>query len=195
MTAVEGYGSITTNIEPSETVVQSHDEWASNNMHRSDSQKKTTTLLLTVVCLFLLLVEWWHGAATTTGENRNSAVASVASPMAMTQQLSSSSLLESKEVNRNHPKYHDPAKVLYFDQIVDHNHPDTSGTFQQRYYENLNYWKGPGHPIFLIFGGEGELPKILYPFVSEVLAKQKGAYTICPEHRYVAILCTCIRSR
>lgn len=69
-------------------------------------------------------------------------------------------------------------------QIINHNnHP--SGTFRQRYYENFDYWKGPGHPILLILGGEGSLERMLYPFVSEVLAEQFGAVTFNPEHRCV----------
>lgn len=74
---------------------------------------------------------------------------------------------------------------FFTQQIVNHDNPDTSGRFRQRYYENLNYWKGPGHPIFLILGGEGPLEQILYPFVSEVLAERFGAVTFNPEHRYV----------
>jgi len=77
---------------------------------------------------------------------------------------------------------HDPTKELFFSQIIDHDHPKTSGHYRQRYYENRNHFQ-PGHPIFLIFGGESELPKILYPFISEILAAEKGAYTINPEHR------------
>lgn len=78
-------------------------------------------------------------------------------------------------------------KAKYFaQQIVDHEHPDVPGTFRQRYYENLQYWEGPGNPIFLILGGEGPLERILYPFVSEVLAKRFGAVTFNPEHRYVS---------
>ena len=84
----------------------------------------------------------------------------------------------------------DQAK-FFTQQIVDHDHPDTSGKFRQRYYENLNYWKGPGHPIFLILGGEGPLERILYPFVSEVLAERFGAATFNPEHRYVTNTYSC----
>lgn len=78
----------------------------------------------------------------------------------------------------------DPDKPLFFEQIVDHRNPKTSGTYLQRYYENLNHWRGPGHPIFIILGGENELQHIAYPFISEVLAAHFGAYTIEPEHRY-----------
>ena len=84
----------------------------------------------------------------------------------------------------NNKHHHDPATPLFFDQIVDHNRVSTtSGTFSQRYYENRRYWKGAGHPIFLIFGGEGPLERILYPFISEVLAQEFGAITMNLEHR------------
>jgi hypothetical protein len=77
-------------------------------------------------------------------------------------------------------------QAKYFaQQLIDHDHPDTSGTFRQRYYENLKHWKGPGYPIFLILGGEGPLERILYPFVSEVLAERFDAATFNPEHRCV----------
>jgi Serine carboxypeptidase S28 len=83
----------------------------------------------------------------------------------------------------------DPSVPLEFAQIVDHNRPRSSGTFAQRYYENMNHWEGPGHPIFLIIGGEGPVEGIVYPFISEILAATFGAYTIEPEHRSVAFAC------
>jgi len=48
----------------------------------------------------------------------------------------------------NTPKKNDPTKRVYFTQIIDHNNPTTSGTFQQGYYENYNHWRGPGHRTF-----------------------------------------------
>jgi Serine carboxypeptidase S28 len=78
----------------------------------------------------------------------------------------------------------DPNKELYYTQIVDHDQGLNSGTYRQRYFENLHFWEGPGHPIFMILGGEGPLEHILYPFISEVLAKYYGGVTVNPEHRY-----------
>lgn len=103
--------------------------------------------------------------------------------MSLTRSAEYTSASSSKS-SKKLPALHDPRQELFFTQIVDHNHPKSSGTFQQRYYENLNYFKGPGHPIFVIFGGEGPLEKILYPFISEILASKFGAVTLNPEHRY-----------
>jgi Serine carboxypeptidase S28 len=80
----------------------------------------------------------------------------------------------------------------YNDQLVDHF--DTPGltvtnatTWSQRYFISSKYFAGPGHPIFVIIGGEGVLHKILYPFVSEHLAKTFNAYVIQPEHRFYGV--------
>jgi hypothetical protein len=72
----------------------------------------------------------------------------------------------------------------YMDQIVDHNNPETSSTYRQKYFANPDFHGGPGHPIFVIMGGEDVINYILYPFVSETLAKKHSAYTMCIEHRF-----------
>jgi hypothetical protein len=73
----------------------------------------------------------------------------------------------------------------YFDQIVNHNVPTiSSNTWSQKYFENTDYFGGPGSPIFVILGGEDVLERILYPYISHVLAKEYNAYTLCPEHRF-----------
>lgn len=86
-------------------------------------------------------------------------------------------------------RFHNTDKPLFFEQMIDHNEPTTttSGTFPQRYYMNNKYWKGPGSPIFIIFGGEGPLERLLYPFISEALAKAFGGLTLNLEHRYFGI--------
>ncbi|CAB9517794.1 Lysosomal Pro-X carboxypeptidase [Seminavis robusta] len=59
--------------------------------------------------------------------------------------------------------------------------------WSQRYYVWSDHFKGPGHPIFLILGGEGHIPPevgIKYPFVSDHLAKNFGAFVVQPEHRF-----------
>jgi lysosomal Pro-X carboxypeptidase len=88
-------------------------------------------------------------------------------------------------IRRQH--HHNPEQPLFFDQIIDHNKPVKSGTFPQRFYMNNQYWTGPGHPIFIIFGGEGPLERILYPFISEILAKSFGGLTFNLEHRYFGV--------
>jgi hypothetical protein len=72
----------------------------------------------------------------------------------------------------------------YMDQIVDHNNPETSSTYRQKYFANPDFHGGPGHPIFVIMGGEDVINYILYPFVSETLAQKHSAYTMCIEHRF-----------
>jgi pimeloyl-ACP methyl ester carboxylesterase len=71
-------------------------------------------------------------------------------------------------------------------QLIDHNLDidAPSNHFSQRYYEKEDYFAGPGHPIMVIVGGEADLWGILYPFVSENLAQDLGAFTLCPEHRF-----------
>ena len=82
-----------------------------------------------------------------------------------------------------------PATEEFFHaQKLDHLAPGGSrGLWTQRYYTYGKHFKGPGHPIFLILGGEGGIsPKagILYPFVADHLAKTFGGYVIEPEHRF-----------
>jgi hypothetical protein len=82
----------------------------------------------------------------------------------------------------------DPDEPLFFNQIVDHF--DTGSeyedmTWSHRYYQSTEYYGGPGHPIFVIVGGEGALDfGMLYPFVTQVLAKQFQAAVLQIEHRF-----------
>lgn len=73
-----------------------------------------------------------------------------------------------------------------FTNFIDH-FTSSTDTYEQRYYQNSSFFKGPGSPIFVIMGGEGPIPPevgLFYPFVTQVLAKQFGALVIEPEHRY-----------
>ena len=57
----------------------------------------------------------------------------------------------------------------------------------QRYYTYGKHFQGPGHPIFLILGGEGDISPetgIFYPFVADHLAKTFGGFVLQPEHRF-----------
>eukprot|EP00586_Coscinodiscus_wailesii_P012319 CAMPEP_0172506570 /NCGR_PEP_ID=MMETSP1066-20121228/196254_1 /TAXON_ID=671091 /ORGANISM="Coscinodiscus wailesii, Strain CCMP2513" /LENGTH=201 /DNA_ID=CAMNT_0013283653 /DNA_START=23 /DNA_END=624 /DNA_ORIENTATION=+ len=59
--------------------------------------------------------------------------------------------------------------------------------WSQRYYASDTHFKGPGHPIFLVMGGEGAIPPktgLFYPFVTDVLARAFGAFVLQPEHRF-----------
>lgn len=84
---------------------------------------------------------------------------------------------------------------FYGDQLVDHyrfhNRETTPGnnatTWSQRYFDDDTYFKGPGHPIFIILGGEDAMERIIYPFVSQHLARRFSAYTMCVEHRFYGI--------
>ena len=74
---------------------------------------------------------------------------------------------------------HDENEACFYDeQLVDHFSDDdaSSSTWSNRYYKSTNYFRGPGHPIFLVVGGEGALDNgMLYPFVTQHLAPRFGA--------------------
>ena len=72
-----------------------------------------------------------------------------------------------------------------FSQLVDHLDDSNYDTWQQRYYKKSEYFRGPGHPIFLVVGGEGALDSgMFYPFVDTYLAEKFGAYVLHAEHRF-----------
>eukprot|EP00934_Nitzschia_sp_Nitz4_P009020 Nitzschia sp. Nitz4//scaffold95_size97785//17380//22751//NITZ4_004656-RA/size97785-augustus-gene-0.104-mRNA-1//-1//CDS//3329560439//9010//frame0 len=84
-----------------------------------------------------------------------------------------------------------PAPEQFFtEQIVDHVDPygEYAGQlWSQRYYTWEKEFQGPGSPIFLILGGEGSISPhtgIMYPFISDHLAKDFGAFVLEPEHRF-----------
>ena len=80
----------------------------------------------------------------------------------------------------------------FFDQRLDHFDRSNEGIFQQRYFINTTYWKGPDSnaPVFLCVGGEGP-PLDWQVLVSSVhcndmveLAPKHGALLLALEHRY-----------
>ena len=73
---------------------------------------------------------------------------------------------------------------FYSDQLVDHFDEKSKKTWTQRYYKSDKYFAGPGHPIFLIIGGEGTAVNLLYPYVYDELAKHFKAFVFSPEHRF-----------
>lgn len=81
--------------------------------------------------------------------------------------------------------FHDEDEAQFYDdQLVNHFNGDKS-TWSNRYYKSTNYFKGPGHPIFMVVGGEGALDHgMLYPFVTQHLAPYFGAAVIQIEHRF-----------
>jgi pimeloyl-ACP methyl ester carboxylesterase len=78
-----------------------------------------------------------------------------------------------------------PSTPYNFTQLVDH-FSTSQETFNQRYYQNLSSFGGPGSPVICIMGGEGGIPPevgIFYPSVV-LLAGRLHAAIIEPEHRF-----------
>ena len=79
-----------------------------------------------------------------------------------------------------------PSIPLNFSQRVDHFSTSDVSLFEQRYYSNDTSFGGPGSPIILIMGGEGEISPstgIYYPYII-VLAERLGALVVELEHRF-----------
>ncbi|KAL3928964.1 MAG: hypothetical protein SGBAC_012414 [Bacillariaceae sp.] len=82
-------------------------------------------------------------------------------------------------------KKYDAHDMYYDHQALDHFDPSNKEEYSQRYFKVSKYWKGPGHPILVIMGGEGSLDlPMLYPWVHTGLAKEFGAFVLSPEHRF-----------
>jgi hypothetical protein len=77
-------------------------------------------------------------------------------------------------------KYFEGQPVDHFDPSID----DAAATWSHPYFTSETYFAGPGHPIFVILGGEGPIHGILYPYVSKRMAKEFGAYVLQTEHRF-----------
>ena len=76
---------------------------------------------------------------------------------------------------------------FYDDQTIDHLSTTKyeGQTWSQRFYMSSSHFAGPGHPIFLIMGGEAAAETgIYYPFIRDHLAKDFGAFVLQPEHRF-----------
>ncbi|XP_038723175.1 probable serine protease EDA2 [Tripterygium wilfordii] len=71
----------------------------------------------------------------------------------------------------------------WFNQTLDHFSPYDHTTFQQRYYEFLDYFQAPDGPIFLNICGESSCTGITNDYLG-VLAKKFGAAVVALEHRY-----------
>ncbi|GAB1739785.1 hypothetical protein NU219Hw_g4722t1 [Hortaea werneckii] len=74
-----------------------------------------------------------------------------------------------------------------FSQLIDHNNPDL-GTFEQFYYYDTTYWKGPGSPVILFTPGEvnatGYTSYLTTNRTTGVVAEKIGAAAVVLEHRY-----------
>ncbi|XP_055535059.1 putative serine protease F56F10.1 [Wyeomyia smithii] len=78
-------------------------------------------------------------------------------------------------------------QTLWFEQLLDHNDPSNSATWQQRYYLNDQYFNtsaGNG-PVFLMIGGEGEATARWMTEGAWIhYAKEHGALCFQLEHRF-----------
>ncbi|KAL3928965.1 MAG: hypothetical protein SGBAC_012415 [Bacillariaceae sp.] len=82
-------------------------------------------------------------------------------------------------------KHWDKREMFFDHQMVDHFDPANKGLYSQRYYKVAKHWKGPGHPILVIMGGEDSLDlPMLYPYVRKGLASEFHAFVLSPEHRF-----------
>lgn len=84
-----------------------------------------------------------------------------------------------------------PAPAEYFkDQLVTHLDPSSPYArkrFTQRYYTSSTHFQGPGSPIFVVLGGESGIEPstgLFYPFITDTLAENFGAFVLEPEHRF-----------
>jgi Serine carboxypeptidase S28 len=77
-----------------------------------------------------------------------------------------------------------------FPQLLDHRHPKSSPTFEQRYWVNSRHYK-PGGPVIVIDSGEtsGEdrLP-FLDTGIADILAKATKGLGVILEHRYYGMI-------
>jgi hypothetical protein len=91
---------------------------------------------------------------------------------------SSKAAAQLKTEDENYELHDENEECFYDEQLVDHfsTSSSSSSTWSNRYYKSTNYFRGPGHPIFLVVGGEGALDNgMLYPFVTQHLAPRFGA--------------------
>ncbi|GAX29234.1 dipeptidyl-peptidase II [Fistulifera solaris] len=80
----------------------------------------------------------------------------------------------------------DGKELFYEQQTLDHlsNDEDAKKTWSHRYYKISKHFRGPGHPIIMVIGGEDALTGPLHPFIEEGMASKFGAFVIEPEHRF-----------
>jgi hypothetical protein len=88
--------------------------------------------------------------------------------------------------NRWTKKHHDMNTPLFYDkQLIDHYGDDSMKHWKHRYYKSTKHWRGPGWPILLVVGGKTAMNNgMLYPFVTDILAKRFHAAVIQAEHRF-----------
>ena len=89
-------------------------------------------------------------------------------------------------MGKPHTKVDERYVQRFFDkQIVNHFSDKEDEYWSHRYFQSTEYFKGPGHPIFLIICGEEHIDYgMLYPFIHQTLAKKFGAAVVQTEHRF-----------
>lgn len=98
---------------------------------------------------------------------------------------SESATVSSRHRNVLLEKHYDKHAMFYDHQVVDHFDTYNRQVYPQRFYKISKHWKGPGHPILVILGGEASLDlPMLYPYVYKGLAKEFHAFVLSPEHRF-----------
>ncbi|XP_053690407.1 putative serine protease K12H4.7 [Sabethes cyaneus] len=82
---------------------------------------------------------------------------------------------------------HNDVQTLWFEQLLDHNDPTNSATWQQRYYVNDKYFNATSGnaPVFLMIGGEGEATARWMTEGAWIhYAEEHGALCFQLEHRF-----------
>ena len=104
---------------------------------------------------------------------------------------------DNAEVNDTDTDTTTTPELFYHSQLVNH-FDGSKDTWANRYYSTTKYFEGPGHPIFLIIGGEGSLdPNIHDEFGTLTLCLCSHADTFftscCWQHHIIHfILLACI---
>ena len=74
--------------------------------------------------------------------------------------------------------------MYFFDQKTDHFDADNAETFKQQYFVDYQFWRGPGYPVFLYMGGEGDETERTFEFSwCAEYAKEFQALCLSLEHR------------
>ena len=101
-----------------------------------------------------------------------------------TQLLFGASSIDAFDEQYNQEHHDEHKELFYHDQLVNHFNDNNKDTWKNRYYKSTTYFEGPGHPIFMLNGGEGVLGHMVYPFITQHLASYFGAAVIQIEHRF-----------
>jgi len=146
-----------------------------------------TLILVTAVTpgLFLLLLSLNTASSTTQATTTTPAPAQYF-PRQLVDHLSSNNVPSAIEPAKQQQEYSNNNNINNNNKY-NVEQPASLQYWTQRYYTSDVEFKGPGHPIFLILGGEGQISPstgLVYPFVTNDLAKTFGAFVLQPEHRF-----------